>query len=501
MKVLKLILFTIVVYGTATSVFAADLMDVYKKALANDSKFKAARSQWLADRETLAINRADLLPQLSAAGSLTRNWNAGSSNNDHYSNSTAYSLQLTQSIFNFGSWANVCYAKAIAKQAEATFLAAEEELLQRVSQAYFNVLLAKDVLSYARANKAAVNRLLIQAKHKYDVGLTAIIDLEDARKNYAVSVAEEITAINDLNNRLEQLAEITGIRYSDLAPLKPDFPLLTPQPADMEQWVNVAKKQNFSFIASRYDAIAARENVKVKNAGHVPTLTAKGGYDYSYNNDLTGSNDFKRAKVVGAGVELSVPLFQGGKVFASAKQADYQYQAKLAEQERSYRSVISETRQAYLGVLSNISKIKADKQAIRSSRSSLRATEANYNVGTRTMADILLAQTQLFNAQKSFAQDEYAYIMQFIKLKSLTGILAADDFEQINLWLKKEANVVNKIAPIAPKTKVKAGTKNSKSQTAINQVALKTPSADSKLAVLATEGVKPVATVDTGTEE
>lgn len=431
-------------FGT-TNVFAVDLLDVYKKALVSDPAFKAARATWLANRENLAISRADLLPQLAAEGFLTR---ARSSNEietsspiKRYNNTSGYTLQLTQSLFNFGSWNKVWGTQALVKKAQAEFMAAEEDLLNRVANAYFNVLQAKDVLAFARANKSSVERLFVQAEHKYDVGLTSITDLEDARKNHYRAIADEVGAVNNLSNALEQLSEITGIKYNDLDSVKAGFPLLSPHPESIERWVKAASLQNFGLMATRYDTIAARENIKTQNAGHLPSLTAQGNYGYQYDDNYQGTGLSDRGKNASASLILSVPILQGGKVVAAAKQADYQYQEKTATEEKTHRSVVSQTRQTYLGILSNISKIKADLQAIKASQSSLQATRANYNAGIRTMADVLTAQSQLYDVQKAFASDEYAYIMNTLKLKALTGILNVGDLKKINSWLEKKTVV------------------------------------------------------------
>lgn len=427
-----------------TNAIAANLMDVYKKALANDPKFKAARAQWLADRETLPIKKADLFPTLKASGNISRERSTGDSSflltdTTSFDNTVAYSLTLNQPIFNFANWANVWGAQAIAKQAQATFMAAEEDLLIRTAQAYFNVLQAKDVLYYARANKESLERLLNQAKHKFDVGLTAITDLEETRANYDSAVSDEIKAINDLSNSFEQLNEITNFRYFDLDTVKADFPLISPQPNNIERWVKAAEQQNFDLVAARFAAMAARENVKVQNAGHLPVLNAQGSYSYQYDSDFNGNGVSNRAKKTFAGLGLEFPIYQGGKVISLTRQADYQYQVKLANQEQTHRSIVSNTRQTYLGILSNISKIKSDQQAIKSAQSALRATQASYTVGTRTMSDVLTSQTQLYQTQKNLAQDEYTYIVQLLKLKAFTGILDASDLKQINTWLKGPA--------------------------------------------------------------
>lgn len=421
---------------------AVNLLDVYKQALSSDPTFKAARAQWLTDRETLAIKRSALFPQLSASGGVSRNYtNADSivsgNNTASYGNQSNYSLQLTQSLFNFGKWANVWQAQATAKRAEVTFLAAAEDLLLRASKAYFDVLRAKDMLSYARANKEYLGRTLNQTKHKYDVGLIAIVDLENDRASYDDAVAKEIAADNDLSVSLEKLSEITGIRYLSLDPVKENFPLLSPQPVDIERWAKAAEQQNFDLAATRYATIEARENIKILNAGHLPTLDATGSYSYNYYSNPQQNSSAERQKSATAGLSLNLPLFQGGQVLAQVKQANYQYQKATSDQETKHRSTVSSTRQAYLTVLSSISQIKANKQAIKSAESSLRATKAGYEAGTQTMVDVLQVQANLYNKQKDYATSEYTYITQLLTLKQLTGILDVTDLAQINTWLEK----------------------------------------------------------------
>lgn len=497
MKIRNTLLFAVIyALGTnlfVTNVFATDLMDVYKQALTSDPKFKAAQAQWLADRENLAISRADLFPQIGAEGVLARNRNTINTNSGsgtYFNKTTSYSLKLVQPIFNFSTWAKIWASQAIAKKAQAAFLAAEENLLLRTAQAYFNVLLAKDVLSYSKANKDSFGRLLSQVKHKFDVGLVAITDLEETKAKYDKAVADEIKAVNDLSDRFEQLNEITGIRYHDLDTIVSDLPLISPQPDNIEQWVKAAEKQNYDLAAANFDTITARENIKIQNAGHLPTISAQGSYSSGYDNNVQGSETFNRSKTASATLGVSVPIFQGGKVVASARQADYQYQQKLAVQNQTHRAVISQTRQAYLGILSSISKIRADLQAIKSSESALRAVQAGYTAGTRTMTDVLTSQTQLYETQKNFAQDEYNYINQTLTLKALTGILEGNDLKQVNSWLKKPTTIKRiKTADKKADKKIEPQSKQNKKSIAMAPIVTKS-AADTLADATKTESTK-----------
>ena len=443
---------TTIVSLTAPKVFAINLIDVYNQAFVSDTKFKQDFSQWQANKETLPIQRANLLPQLSGTVSLNRNQNKNSGayfdraggnyipyDSSYYNNTTQYALNLTQPIFNFGNWAGVWQAQATVKQAEATYLAAAEDLMMRTSKAYFAILLSQDTLRYTRANKDALRRQLDQTQHQYEVGTIAITDLENTRAGYDKSVSQEIAAVNDLDDKIEQLAEITGVRYTSFNALQDPFPLLSPDPADIERWVKAAEKQNFSLAADSFAALSARENIKIQNAGHLPTLNAIGGYTNGYNNNVSGYGDNGRSNVLAGSLSLSVPLFSGGQVVAKAKQAEYQYQQALSKQEQTHRNVVSQTRQAYLGVMSGISKVKADKQTIKSDERSLRSTRAGYTVGTRTMVEVLIAQSALFNDLNSYAADKYNLIIQTLLLKQFSGTLGIGDLQKINGWLQKPA--------------------------------------------------------------
>lgn len=429
-----------------SNALAVNLVEVYKQALSSDPTFKAARAKWLADRETLNISRSALFPQLSANGGISRNYLAAITTSttsytgsyvNTYGKQSNYGLQLSQSIFDFGKWATIWRSQALAKKAEVTFLAAAESLLQRTAQAYFNVLHTKDNLSYAKANREALERMLNQTKRKYEVGLIAITALENDRASYDDAVAKEIAAENDVSISIEKLSEITGIRYLSLDPIKENFPLLSPKPTSIEKWARVSEQQNFDLAAARYATVIAREDVKIANAGHLPTLNANGKYNYNYYSNPKQDLGIERTKSASGELQLNLPLFQGGQVLAAAKQANYLYQQAIEIQETIHRMVVSSSHQAYLSVLSNISQIKANKQAIKSAQSSLRATIAGYEAGTQTMVEVLAEQSKVYNKQRDFANSEYDYINQLIKLKQVASILDENDLIQINSWLEK----------------------------------------------------------------
>lgn len=429
----------IILSTMAAPVFAEDLMDIYRQALQSDPTFKQAIAQHLSSREALPQGIAVILPNLSLAANTMGNKTSTSaplpeaSGTDHF-NTHGYTLTLTQPVVNFSYWLRALQAGAIVKQANATFGAAAQDLILRVANAYFAVLQSEDDLQFIRAEKKATAKQLDQAKQRYDVGLEAITTVYEAQASYDSTVAQEIAAENSLNTSHEELREITGQYYPQLAKLKQDLPLLKPQPHDSEQWVAAANKQNLTLQAARYGVDSARQNVKANYANHLPIINAIGTYEdaQGFSQNAGGTTDTETSTI---GLQLSVPLFQGGLVTSQTRQARYNYQATAAGMDATYRNVVASTREQYNNVIAGISKIKADKQAVLSNQSSLESTNEAYRVGTRTIVDVLLAQENLLQARRVYAQDQYAYLISTLTLKQMAGTLNENDLKQINTWL------------------------------------------------------------------
>ncbi len=448
---------------------AANLMDVYKDALIYDPTFKAARAEWLANQENLSIVRADLLPTITAGTSLSRSidtqiprdrfgYNSDNKKEDAV-NGWSWSIQLQQSLFDFGKISKQIANKASVKAAYMRYLAAETDLLYRVSEAYLTVLSNEDVLAYNIANRMATKKLLDQAKRKYEVGLVAITDYEEAQAHYDAALAGEIEAQNNVYIAKEKLWALTGQQYQNLSGLTEKFTLVDPNPKDIEQWVKHAIGQNFEFKASLFNAEAARDTIRVAQANHLPVINGQISYGNAFKRDhssspsnqyLYGSRDLilkEKDETISGIISAQMNLFAGGKVVASVKQAEYLYQQAVSIKDKTYRQVVSETRSTYLMIQSYIDKVKADRQALRSVTSSLKATEASYSVGRRTMADVLDQQANLYNRQSTLARDQYTYIIVSLKLKQLVSSLNVQDLEEINKWLSddvtKEIKYIN----------------------------------------------------------
>ena len=420
---------------------ADTLMDIYKLATASDPQLRQARAAYQAVAETKTQARAQLLPQITLGASLTRDRQDVTSTTSpffqpatFYSNTKGYQLNLSQALYHHDLFAQMREADASTAQAEANYQAAQQDLEVRATDRYFKVLAAADNLDFAQSEQKANQHLLEQAQQRFDVGLIAITDVQEAKAAYDLSVAQEITAQNQLAIAKEELREVTGNFHDALQPLKEDVILPSPDPSDVEKWVATALQQNYQLIAAQAAVDKARQDVELNRAGHYPRLDAVASYGYSdVSAGLFGGSESTDTQI---GLQFSLPLYQGGGTSSQVQAAVYRLtQAKEAlEQQR--RSTDRQTRSAYLTVFDAINSVKALKQAVVSTQSALDATQAGYEVGTRTIVDVLQSQRNLFNAQRNYAQARYNYIVSSLQLKQAAGLLAPADIEEVNNWLK-----------------------------------------------------------------
>lgn len=441
--------------GTAQ---AADLVEVYRQALACDPTFQQAIAQSFSTKEGLPISIAALLPNIAFTGKpwVTRSAFSGSAfTTDPVTgiplsprNNTvrAYSMYLTvtQTVFNFAQFATVASQVATSKQADATLNAALQDLMVRVAKAYFAILQDEDNLSFNEANKLAYAEQLDQIRQQYQVGLKTITEVYTAEASYDSAVASYIAAQTTLYNDRENLRVITGRYYGHISSLSEAFPLASPQPADIDAWVDIAQRQNWSIKASQYNVDAQRQIIKQQFAGHLPTVNVQGVLDRLYTENINGYNSLTDRNGPATetdrqiAININVPIFSGGAVVAQTNQAIYNYQAAQQSLELTLRNTINITRQSYRGIIAGISQINADKQAIKSNKSSLEGMEASYRVGTTTLVDVLNQQQKLFQAQTKYATDRYAFINNYFQLKQAAGTLSFEDLCALNAWLTDE---------------------------------------------------------------
>jgi len=421
----------------ATAV-AGGLLDNYLLARDNDPQLKAADATRLAQGETKDQSVALLLPNISLSGNTddvsvrsASNFPLNPSREEGY-NSHSYSLTLTQPVYHHDYWVGLRQADATVAQAEADYGVAKQDLMIRLSSGYFDLLAAQDNLDFARAEKEATARQLEQAKQRFDVGLIAITDVHEAQAQYDLTVAQEISADNLLANSREALQEITGQYEQAPQLLQDEIPLLSPDPTDIEQWVTKASQQNLGLKSAQFAREVASEEINRQRSGHYPTLDLVASRTDSASRSSTGGEtDTDRLSL-----QLNVPLFAGGAVSSRTRQAAYRADAAKQTLIQTRRSVVRQTRNAYLGVTAEISRVKALKQAVISSSKANEATQAGFEVGTRTIVDVLLSQRELFRAKRDYARSRYDYILNTLRLKQAAGSLTVADIEAINKWLK-----------------------------------------------------------------
>ncbi len=424
----------------SSQALATDLMDIYKQALENDTLFKQAYDTYMSSTEAIPQARAALYPQVTLGGQTGRNYQdvlvPGLKTNMYYEN-TQWQVAASQAVFNYQAWAQVQQAKASVKAAQATFNDAAQNLILRTSKAYLDVLFAKDTLDFAEAKKRANKRQYEQASQRFQVGLDAITSVYEAKAAYDQSIATVISARNNQVNQNENLRKLTNHVYEELSPLRNStLPLVSPEPNNADAWVDAGLKQNYKLLAAKYNLEMAKENMKAISAGNWPVFSIQSNALQS-RNEAPSSTFFVPAKQTQANVALNMnfPIFQGGLVQSKTRQAQYNFQSYSEQLEQSYRDVIVNSRIAFNTITDGISKVKADKQTIISQQNSLQSTEAQFEVGTRTMVDVVNAQQRLFEAQEQLARDQYDLINSILTLKYLAGTLNVNDIELVNSWL------------------------------------------------------------------
>lgn len=444
MKKTYLSVTTITLFCTLSfSSFAEDLLSVYDLATQNDPQFRAAQAAYQAQFELKNQSVASFLPTISASAHYTEREDEsiggslpGTNGTNEY-NTNGYSLNLTQPLYRHQNYVGLNQADAQVAQASAIFENEKQNLILRVATQYFSVLAAEDDLEFAKAEKISIGEQLIQTTQRFNVGLIAITDVHEAQARFDQAVARAIVAENTLAISNETLREITATKHSALDPLSVKHPLIKPEPADINQWIETANTQNALLLANRKGVEVALSEVSLQRAGHYPTLDLTASHTYT---------DYDEGFIIGGGaqernnnsvsLQLNVPLYQGGRVNSLTRAAAYRLTETREKLEQQKRATKRQTRSSYLSVIANISQVKALKQALASSDIALEATTAGFEVGTRTAVDVLNSQRELFRAKRDYAQVRYNYVLETLRLKLAAGTLSPQDIKQLNPWLK-----------------------------------------------------------------
>lgn len=444
--------------GSASA--AADLMQAYELARQSDPQLAAAEANALATGEGIVQARSALLPQINGSASLNdsddRSTGIGEALNPDGtisfrqstsftdSRSRTYSVELRQSLYDHSNYTRLRASRARAERAQADYQAASQALALRVTESYFNVLTAIDSLIFARAERRAVKRQLDQAEQRFEVGLTAITDVHEARARYDGARASAIAAENQLDDAREALAEITGQYLEGLRGLGDTFKPAMPEPLDAEKWVAQALQANPGLLSRELALLAAGHDVDTARAGHLPTLggfvrrndTASWGSRGSDNNSSVIDSAGNGTAI---GITLTVPLFAGFNTQSQVRQALYTRDASEDQYEQERRAVTRSTRNAFRALQAGMSEIGAREQALVSARSALEATEAGFEVGTRTIVDVLLSQQQLFQAQRDYSQSRHNFLVNSLRLRQAAGTVSGSDIKAVNTVLTTDA--------------------------------------------------------------
>jgi outer membrane protein len=422
---------------------ADDLMSSYELAVQSDPEYQAAIAAHQAALEVAPQSRAALLPSIGLSGLASRDrYDPRTGGDTSYATNQTYSVGLRQAIYQRASILQLEQADSSIAQANAQLAAAGQDLLLRVATRYFLVLGAQDNLEFVQADKAAIGRTLEQAQKRFEVGLAAITDTLEAQARYDVAVSDEINAEKLLDDAQEALREVTGELPVAPEVLQKEIPLLNPEPADQDEWVKAATDQNPLLLAAIAATQVAKQEIQVQNSGHYPSLDMTA--DYSYRDTEFGGFSSLERNDSAIGLELTIPIYQGGLITSRTRQSRYSYTQAQEEQEKQLRSTERSARDTYRGVISGISKVVALQQAVVSNEKAVEAAEAGFQVGTRSIVDVLDAQRELLRARRDYARSRYDYLLDTLRLKLAAGILSETDLVQINNWLVEPGPVAVK---------------------------------------------------------
>lgn len=427
-----------------------NLLDIYQNALSQDPSWASSRSANLAAQEkleqgkalyrpTVTLNsdvsesRTNLDRDLNNGGIDARGNPIGGSGRQRF-DSWGYSLNVTQPLFRRDNFVQYQQSKLVVSQADRQLVLDKQNLMQRVTQAYFDVLLAQDSIALINAQKSAISRQLEQAKANFEVGTSTITDVNEAQARFDLTIAEEIAAINQLEIKKRALQAIIGKMPQSLATVREDLSPQLPQPNDMQAWVDLAEQNSLALAIQQHNFQIATREVERTRAGHLPTLDAIARYSDNRNNGSASgfASDLEDLTV---GLQLAIPIYQGGAVSSRVREAAANLQKAQEDMEVVRRKAELDTRQAYLDVSSGVAQVKAYEQALVSNQSQLDSTTLGYEVGVRTSVDVLNAQQQFYTAKRDLLQARYNYLISFVRLKFASGLLTEADLVNINQHL------------------------------------------------------------------
>ena len=427
---------TVLMVGSMSAAWADTLLEVYQRAMASDATLAAAEAKYQAALQAKPQARAALLPQINASAGYDRKdisyEDASPVFSDDTYNHKTYGIRIDQLLFDRASWLRASQADLQIAQAAAQIEAERQDLIVRTAEAYFGVLAAEDNLRFAQAQKEAISRQLEETRERFQVGMIAITDVKESEAQYDLAVAQEIDAVNQVDVAKEALRVIVETLPDELARLNDDFVPKAPDSDSIDAWVDKAIANSKLLKVAEMGVTLAAEEVKRRRAGHLPTLSLRA--EAGVQDDDGGFTKGKASNNT-VGIALKLPIYSGGLVSARVAEARELHRQAKKQYELQKRGVIRQARASFLSVQSGISRVKALKQALASTETAAKATQAGFEVGTRTSVDVLLSLRETYRAQRDYAKARYDYIVSTLKLRQAAGILKGEDLEEINNWM------------------------------------------------------------------
>ena len=433
----------VVLYAGITPFYSAIVLaeaetplQIYEKAVDNDPSLRIANTRIWMKRENQYLSRGGLYPEIDLTAALARNredvetQGVGTSGLTYF-DSNNIQLKLKQPLFNKSKYSKIDSADAEFSIAEDEHKIAQQEVIMQITEAYFDVLFAQDNLSFANVEEKTITEQLENTKRRYKVGKSTMTDLQEAQASYDLSAAQLILSQDKLNDALDGLTQITGAVHTDIAQLSSTFKPSPLKPANLDYWVDTAVKNNLQMKATGNSILALQHDVRQQKAKHYPTLDLVAKYRIEETGGRFGETDTEDGSI---GLEFDLPIYNGGQTSSRVRTAQLKQNEAKFNLQKTRRNVVRETRKSYRAVMTSIQRIKALNQAVVSAQAVLKAINKGYKIGTRTGADVLDAQRELFKAKRDFSADRYRYILNFLQLKNITGSLSKADVDRISKW-------------------------------------------------------------------
>ncbi|MCC7007129.1 MAG: TolC family outer membrane protein [Ottowia sp.] len=418
---------------------ALDFLAVYQRAQSADPNFEAARYALAVAQEKIPQARAGLLPTISANGNKSYNkakYTFGTAPQaDRNTKSWNWALQLTQPLLRAQNWQALNQAQALLEQAQAQFTQAEQDLILRVAQAYFEFDIARETMAVAQAQVKALEQQRALVQQGFAKGTHAITEVHEATSRFELARAQQLATRHELASKQADVEKIIGtLPAADLlTPLKPDATIPLPAPHDIQPWLDLARENAPAVRAQRAAIAAAEFEIKKNQAAHFPTLDLTTSYGHSYASNSAELYDYQnRTGSAQVGLQLTIPIYAGGAMNAKVREAIAERHKANAELEAATRQVSANAQQAFFGVINGVSQIDALKSAVTASRSEVKGNQVGYRLGTRLNLDVLNAERQLYTAQRDLIKARYDTLMQGLKLKAATGSLTQEDVLSLN---------------------------------------------------------------------